>query len=77
LKLNGELRQNGTTADLVSRIPRQIAWLSAGMTLEPGDMFSTGTPAGVGPLSPGDLMEGEVEGIGEIRCHVIAEPSGA
>jgi 2-keto-4-pentenoate hydratase/2-oxohepta-3-ene-1,7-dioic acid hydratase in catechol pathway len=77
LKLNGELRQDGTTADLISRIPRQIAWLSSSMTLEPGDMFSTGTPSGVGPLSPGDLIEGEVESIGEIRCQVIAEPSGA
>jgi len=77
LKLNGELRQNGTTADLVSNIPRQIAWLSSAMTLEPGDMFSTGTPSGVAPMKPGDLIEGEVEGIGEIRCQVIAEPAGA
>jgi 2-keto-4-pentenoate hydratase/2-oxohepta-3-ene-1,7-dioic acid hydratase in catechol pathway len=73
LRLNGELRQDTSTEDMAHRIPAQIAWLSQAMTLEPGDLISTGTPSGVGPIKPGDLIEGEVEGIGKIRNQVVAE----
>jgi 2-keto-4-pentenoate hydratase/2-oxohepta-3-ene-1,7-dioic acid hydratase in catechol pathway len=75
LRLNGEIRQDASTGDMVYRIDQQIAWLSAAMTLEPGDMISTGSPAGVGKIKPGDLIEGEVENIGSIRNRVIAEDS--
>jgi len=75
LRLNGETRQDASTGDMVYRIDQQIAWLSAAMTLEPGDMISTGSPAGVGKIKPGDLIEGEVENIGSIRNRVIAEDS--
>ena len=73
LRLNGELRQDARTSDMVFNIPQQIAWLTASMTLEPGDLISTGSPSGVGKIKPGDLIEGEVEGIGAIRNRVIAE----
>ena len=55
--VNGELRQHGNTRDFVFDIPTLIATISAGMTLLPGDVISTGTPAGVGPLRRGDWVE--------------------
>lgn len=63
-RVNGETRQDGNTADLIFKIPRLIAHITAVMTLYPGDVIATGTPAGVGPLTPGDTVEVEVEGIG-------------
>ena len=78
LRINGEIKQESTTADLIFDIPTLIEVLSAGMTLEPGDIIATGTPAGVGfartPaefLRPGDLMETEIEGIGVLRNPVV------
>jgi 2-keto-4-pentenoate hydratase/2-oxohepta-3-ene-1,7-dioic acid hydratase in catechol pathway len=73
LRINGELRQKGSTADLEYRIPEIISFLSEAITLLPGDIISTGTPEGVGPIHPGDLIEAEAEGIGTLRCSVIAE----
>ena len=77
-RVNGVLKQQGTTADLVFSIPRAISIISRGMTLEPGDIIATGTPPGVGfartpPefLQPGDVVECEVEGIGTIRNRVV------
>lgn len=82
-RVNGEVKQEGTTADLVFNIPQAIAILSRGMTLEPGDIIATGTPAGVGfartpPqfLHPGDLVETEVEGIGTLHNRVVRFQSG-
>jgi 2-keto-4-pentenoate hydratase/2-oxohepta-3-ene-1,7-dioic acid hydratase in catechol pathway len=72
LRLNGEIRQNGSTSDLVFSIPEIIAEITAFMTLEPGDVIATGTPAGVGPLSPGDTVEVEIEGIGTLTNPVRA-----
>jgi 2-keto-4-pentenoate hydratase/2-oxohepta-3-ene-1,7-dioic acid hydratase in catechol pathway len=74
--VNGELRQDGHTRDMIFDIPMLIESISAGCTLEPGDIISTGTPAGVGiGLTPpkflrsGDVVEIEVEGIGRLRNH--------
>lgn len=72
-RLNGEIRQHGSTADLLFTVPKLIAYLSSFMTLHPGDIIMTGTPAGVGPLRPGDVFEVEIEGIGTLSNPVIAE----
>jgi 2-keto-4-pentenoate hydratase/2-oxohepta-3-ene-1,7-dioic acid hydratase in catechol pathway len=81
LTLNGEVMQDSSTGNLIFGIPQLIAYLSSVMTLEPGDIISTGTPAGVGfarkpPrwLKPGDSVAVQVEGIGELVNPVIAEP---
>lgn len=79
-RVNGEVMQDGNTRDMIFDIPTTVESLSSGMTLEPGDIISTGTPSGVGfartpPvfLKPGDKVEGEVEGIGTLQVEV-AEP---
>ena len=76
--VNGEIRQNGTTKNLVFGVFHIIAYLSQFMTLEPGDVVSTGTPAGVGLgfkppkfLKAGDVMEIEVEGLGRQRSELV------
>lgn len=69
-RVNGEVRQRGRTSEMVFSPAVLIAWISAVMTLEPGDLLLTGTPAGVGPLHPGDIVEVEVEGIGVLRNYV-------
>lgn len=71
--VNGEMRQMGSTRDMVFRIRQLIAYASSIMTLEPGDCLLTGTPAGVGPLLPGDIVEVTIEGIGALRNPVAAE----
>lgn len=80
--INGEVRQDANTSDMIYNIWEQIAYLSTVMTLEPGDLLSTGTPAGVGMgMKPpqfrriGDVMRVEIERIGHIENVVIAEPS--
>ena len=70
LRLNGELRQDGWTNALIFAIPELIETISAIMTLEPGDVIATGTPAGVGSLSPGDVVEVAIDGIGTLRNSV-------
>ncbi|MGW8271221.1 MAG: fumarylacetoacetate hydrolase family protein [Burkholderiales bacterium] len=77
-RVNGVTKQDANTRQMYFRIPRIIAELSAGLTLEPGDVISTGTPEGVGHartppefLAPGDLLETEVEGIGVLRNRII------
>jgi len=75
-RVNGAVRQNGTTADLLFSVPEIIAYLSRYMTLLPGDMIMTGTPAGVGPIQVGDIIEVEIEGIGILRNDVVAEDRG-
>ena len=77
--LNGQVMQDGTNADWCFPLPRLLAWLSQAMTLEPGDMVSTGTPAGIGwfrkPqvfLKPGDVVRLEIEGIGVLENPVVA-----
>jgi 2-keto-4-pentenoate hydratase/2-oxohepta-3-ene-1,7-dioic acid hydratase in catechol pathway len=79
-RVNGTVMQDGNTRDMIFDIPTIIESLSAGLTLEPGDIISTGTPSGVGfarvppvYLKPGDKVEGEVEGIGVLQVE-IAKP---
>jgi len=69
-RVNGELRQDGTTADLIFSVPTLIEFITAAMTLEPGDIISTGTPAGVGQLWPGDRVDVEVQGVGVLSNPV-------
>jgi 2-keto-4-pentenoate hydratase/2-oxohepta-3-ene-1,7-dioic acid hydratase in catechol pathway len=72
-RVNGVVKQDGRTRDQVFPVPRLLAFITAGMTLEPGDIVSTGTPSGVGPLKAGDVVEVEVEGVGVLRNEVRAE----
>lgn len=72
-RVNGNVRQDGSTADLVFSVPFLIAYLSRFITLLPGDVIMTGTPAGVGPLQVGDTVEVEIPGIGVLSNEVIAE----
>jgi 2-keto-4-pentenoate hydratase/2-oxohepta-3-ene-1,7-dioic acid hydratase in catechol pathway len=71
-RVNGEQRQHGRAADMAFSIPVLIEYISGVMTLEPGDVIATGTPAGVGPLKPGDVVEVEIPGIGILRNPVQA-----
>jgi 2-keto-4-pentenoate hydratase/2-oxohepta-3-ene-1,7-dioic acid hydratase in catechol pathway len=71
-RVNGEVRQRGRAADMAFPIPALIEYVTAIMTLEPGDVLATGTPAGVGPLRPGDVVEVEIPGVGSIRNPVAA-----
>ncbi len=68
--LNGELKQDGSTKDLVFGIPELVEYVTSVMTLLPGDVILTGTPAGVGPMEPGDEVEVSVEGIGNLTNKV-------
>jgi 5-carboxymethyl-2-hydroxymuconate isomerase len=70
LAVNGECRQNGTTADMIHRIPQIIAHVSAIFTLEPGDVILTGTPAGVGPVRAGEIMTAEIATVGCLTIPV-------
>jgi hypothetical protein len=63
-RVNGEVRQHGRAAQMAFSIPVLIEYISGIMTLEPGDVIATGTPAGVGPLRPGDVVEVEIPGVG-------------
>jgi len=71
--VNGEMRQMASTRDMVFNVRQLIAFCSSIMTLEPGDVLLTGTPAGVGPLLPGDVVEVTIEGIGKLSNPVKAE----
>lgn len=66
-RLNGEVRQQGTTRDLIFPIATLLRYISAAMTLEPGDLIPTGTPAGVAPMQPGDQVAVTIEGIGTLK----------
>jgi 2-keto-4-pentenoate hydratase/2-oxohepta-3-ene-1,7-dioic acid hydratase in catechol pathway len=69
-RVNGQTRQTGRTSDLAFPIPFLLRFISNVMTLKPGDIISTGTPAGVSPLNAGDTVEVEVEGVGVLRNRV-------
>ena len=71
-RVNGTERQRGCARDMAFHIPMLLAYITTIMTLEPGDLIATGTPAGVGKLSPGDIVEVEVEGLSTIRNTVAA-----
>ena len=72
-RVNNVVRQDGNSRDLVFSVPYLISYLSRYMTLLPGDLIMTGTPAGVGPLSVGDVVEVEIPGIGVLRNAVVAD----
>ena len=65
-RLNGEVRQDGNTRDLIFSIDHLLRYITAAMTLFPGDLILTGTPAGVAPMQPGDRVAITVEGIGTL-----------
>ena len=70
LWVNGVRRQNGNTSAMIWNIPKLIEYASHVMTLSPGDLISTGTPDGVGPLTAGDEVTIEIERIGRMSVHV-------
>ena len=70
--VNGALRQDSTTADLIFPVPELVAFISSVMTLLPGDIISTGTPSGIGPLAAGDSVRIRVDGVGDLTNSVIA-----
>jgi 2-keto-4-pentenoate hydratase/2-oxohepta-3-ene-1,7-dioic acid hydratase in catechol pathway len=72
-RVNGDVRQDGTTADLLFSVPELVAYCAAFTTLLPGDVILTGTPAGVGPLVDGDTVEVEVEGVATLANPVEAD----
>jgi 2-keto-4-pentenoate hydratase/2-oxohepta-3-ene-1,7-dioic acid hydratase in catechol pathway len=73
-RVDGMVRQDSPTSDMIFDVPTIIAFVTAHMTLEPGDIISTGTPSGVGNLEPGNIVEIEIDGIGVLRNPVIARP---
>jgi 2-keto-4-pentenoate hydratase/2-oxohepta-3-ene-1,7-dioic acid hydratase in catechol pathway len=72
LSVNGKVRQRSNTRDLIFSVPEIIHRLSRYITLEPGDVIATGTPPGISPIQPGDVMEAQVERIGVLRNPVVA-----
>jgi 2-keto-4-pentenoate hydratase/2-oxohepta-3-ene-1,7-dioic acid hydratase in catechol pathway len=70
--LNGEVKQDGRTSQIVHKIPSLVTYITACMTLLPGDVILTGTPAGVGPMQVGDEVAVEIEGIGRLVNTVAA-----
>jgi 2-keto-4-pentenoate hydratase/2-oxohepta-3-ene-1,7-dioic acid hydratase in catechol pathway len=71
-RLNGEIRQQASTSEMVFGVATLIEYITVFMTLLPGDVLLTGTPEGVGALSDGDVVEVEVEGVGVLRNGVRA-----
>jgi 2-keto-4-pentenoate hydratase/2-oxohepta-3-ene-1,7-dioic acid hydratase in catechol pathway len=71
--LDGEKKQDAAIAEMIFSVDNIIAYVSAFMTLEPGDLIATGTPSGVGPMQPGSKVRVELEGIGVLENGVIAE----
>jgi len=71
--VNGELKQEGTTADMIFDIPYLIEYFSSFMTLQPGDMIATGTPEGLADVVPGDEVVVEVEGVGRLVNRIVSE----
>jgi len=72
-RVNGAERQHGRARDMVFSIPALVAYVSQVMTLEQGDLIATGTPAGVGPLRAGDVVEVEIPGVGVLSNPVTVE----
>lgn len=70
-RVNGEVRQSGSTGDMVRDVAELVSWVSSVMTLLPGDVILTGTPAGVGPLVAGDQVSVTIDGIGTLTNPVI------
>jgi 2-keto-4-pentenoate hydratase/2-oxohepta-3-ene-1,7-dioic acid hydratase in catechol pathway len=77
LTLGGEVRQEGRTSQMIWSVPALLAYASRIMTLEPGDLVCTGTPAGVGPITAGDRVEIEIEGLGTLVHGAIPRPDAS
>ncbi|MBY8990490.1 MAG: fumarylacetoacetate hydrolase family protein [Candidatus Lokiarchaeota archaeon] len=73
LKVNKEIKQASNTKHLLFKIPETFEYITQLFTMEPGDIIATGTPAGIGPVVPGDLIEATIEGIGTLTNKVILE----
>jgi fumarylpyruvate hydrolase len=71
LAVNGVIRQDGDLAQMIWSTPEVIAHLSRPFTLAPGDLIFTGTPAGVGPVERGDVLDGQIEGVGDLQVRVV------
>jgi fumarylpyruvate hydrolase len=71
LKVNGQLKQQGNLNQMIWKVPEAIAYLSGLFRLAPGDLIMTGTPAGVGAVKKGDVLEGHVDGIGDLKVKVV------
>jgi fumarylpyruvate hydrolase len=71
LKVNGKERQKADLSDMIWSVPEQIAFLSEYYTLEPGDIIYSGTPAGVGPVKPGDDLLAGIDGVGELKVKIV------
>lgn len=71
--VNGELTQQGTTADMIFDLPFLVEYLSKIMTLQPGDMIATGTPKGLKDMQPGDVVVCEIEKVGALQTHIVSE----
>jgi 5-oxopent-3-ene-1,2,5-tricarboxylate decarboxylase/2-hydroxyhepta-2,4-diene-1,7-dioate isomerase len=71
LRVNGEIRQQSTTAKMIFSVRQLIAYISQHMTLEPGDVIATGTPEGIAPLNRGDVLEGTISGLGTLVNRVV------
>lgn len=71
-RVNGQVRQHGYARDMVFPVPALLSYISAIMSLEPGDVVATGTPEGVGPLAPGDVVDVEIPGVGLLSNPVRA-----
>ncbi len=69
LKVNGDLRQEGDLAQQIWKVPETVAYLSTLLELRPGDLLMTGTPKGVGPVQPGDRLEGHIDGVGDLTVE--------
>src|SRR6185295_929942 len=76
LRVNGEVRQQANTRDLIVDIPNMITMASSTMTLFPGDIIATGTPSGVGPLAAGDRVVSTIHGVGELSLDVVQGKQG-
>jgi acylpyruvate hydrolase len=72
LRVDGELKQQGNTKDMIFKIPFLINYISSIMTLEPGDLILTGTPKGVGPVTAGQMITAGITGITEVQFQVVA-----
>jgi 2-keto-4-pentenoate hydratase/2-oxohepta-3-ene-1,7-dioic acid hydratase in catechol pathway len=75
-RLNGTVKQNGSTSDMAFSVPFLIRYIARVMTLHPGDLIATGTPAGVSPMKNGDIVEVEIEEIGVLRNTICDANSG-
>jgi fumarylpyruvate hydrolase len=71
LQVNGKQRQKADLGEMIWSVPEQIAFLSEHYTLEPGDLIMSGTPAGVGPVKPGDELLAAIEGVGELKVRIV------